>query len=95
MANTRGAAKRARQALKRRARNLAVESETKTAIKNAIKAIQEKNLELAKTAYVKAVQKLNIAASKNVLPKNRIARKISRLTLFTKKVLPEALNFKN
>jgi len=95
MANTRGAAKRARQALKRRARNAAVESSTKTAVKNAVKAIQSKNLELAKDAYVKAVKFLNIAASKGVLPQNRIARKISRLTLLTKKVLPEALNFKN
>lgn len=92
MANTRSSAKRARQAVKRQASNSIVSSGAKTAIRNAIAAIQTKDLAKAKEAYMTAVKTLSKAASKKSLPKTRAARKISRLTLLIKKTLPQVLS---
>jgi small subunit ribosomal protein S20 len=85
MANTRQSAKRAGQAKKRQARNTMVKSATRTAIRDAVEAIQKKDLAGVKEAYTEAVRALAKAASKGVIPKTRADRKISRLTLFLKK----------
>jgi len=95
MPNTRGALKRTKQAEKRRDRNRVVRSSTRTAIKNAVEAIDSKDAEKAKPAYEFAVKSLAKAASKGAFPRTRVARKISRLTMLAKKAFPEALNFKN
>ena len=92
MANTKTAAKRAKQATVRQARNQIVKSATKTALKGAIEAIQKKDASNAKAAYMSAVKALSKAASKGSIPKTRAARKISRLTHFAKKAFPAALN---
>ncbi len=91
MANKRQSTKRAGQALKRQARNTTVRTATKTAVKKAVEAVQSKDLGKAKEAYLAAVRALSKAASRGVLPKTRASRKISRLSLLAKKLLPESL----
>jgi small subunit ribosomal protein S20 len=90
MANTRQSAKRARQADKRRERNLIIKSSTKTAVKAAVLAITKKEASAAE-AYMSAIKALSKAASKGSIPSRRAARKISRLTLLLKKAAPSAL----
>ncbi len=91
MANTRTATKRARQAIRRQARNQAVRSTTRTALRDVLDMIKSKDAPKAQEAYLNAVKTLSKAASKGAIPKGRAARKISRLTLMVKKVLPAAL----
>lgn len=91
MANTRKSAKRAKQAVKRQARNQVVKSKTKSALKSALDVFNSKDVEAAKAAYLSAVKALSKAASKGAIPKGRAARKISRLTQFVKKNLPAAI----
>ena len=94
MANKKQAAKRALQADTREARNNTVKSATKTAVKKAIEAVQTKDLGKAKEAYLLAIKALSKAASKGTIPKSRASRKISRLTILAKKILPDALPIK-
>ncbi len=91
MANTRTAAKRARQADRRQTRNQIVRSGAKTALKGALDALKSKDVAKAKEAYAEAVKVVSKAASKGAIPQGRAARKISRLTLCLKKTLPAAL----
>lgn len=93
MANTRQSTKRAKQALKRQARNIVVKSKTKSAVKKAVESISKKGADAAQS-YVAAIQALSKAASKGSIPRSRAARKISRLTLLAKRANPSALNFK-
>jgi small subunit ribosomal protein S20 len=94
MANKRQSLKRAKQEKKRQTRNTAVKSATKSAVKKALEAVQNKDMGKAKEAYMLAVKALSKAASKGTIPKARASRKISRLTLLAKKILPEALPIK-
>lgn len=91
MANTRKSTKRAKQAVRRQSRNISIRSMTRSVLKTALEAVRNKDAEKAKAAYIQAVKALSKAASKGAIPKGRAARKISRLTLFAKKVLPSAL----
>lgn len=95
MANTRQSAKRARQNDKRRARNQNARAATQTTLKKALEAIKTRDAAKAKEAYEMAIKALSKASSKGILPKGRASRRISRLTLLAKKMLPEALNFTN
>ena len=92
MANTRQSTKRAAQTVKRQERNTVVRSVTRTAVRNALAALQSKDVAVAKEAYKAAVKALSKAASKGGIPKGRAARKISRLTLLVKKTLPASLS---
>lgn len=94
MANTRSSTKRAVQAKKRQARNTIVRSSTKSALRDALAAIQAKDVAKAKDAYMAAIKALSKAATKGGIPKGRAARKISRLTLLAKKALPQAISAK-
>lgn len=91
MANTRQSSKRARQTERRRERNQIIRGASRTVLKRALEAIQGKNPEQAKAAYQAAVQTLSKAASKGCIPKGRASRKISRMTLLAKKMVPEIL----
>ena len=91
MANTRTAAKRARQAVRRQAQNQVVKSQTRTRLKGALDAIKGKDSAQAREAYLGAVKALSKAASKGAIPAGRAARKISRLTQLVKKTMPAAL----
>lgn len=94
MANKRQSAKRALQEKKRQNRNTAVKSATKSAVKKAIEAVQTRDVSKAKEAYLMAVKALSKAASKGSIPKKRASRKIGRLTMLAKKILPDALPIK-
>ena len=94
MANKRQSAKRSKQSDARQERNNSVRSATKTAVKKAIEAVQTQDLNKAKEAYMMAVKALSKAASKGTIPKARASRKISRLTLLAKKILPDSLPIK-
>ena len=78
---TRSAQKAHRQSLKRRIRNRAVKSSTKTAIKNAGAAIVAGDMDVARAAVRTAISELDRAATKGVLHPNNAARRKSRLLL--------------
>lgn len=94
MANVRTSAKRAKQEIKRNTRNQIVKATTRSALKGAIDALKSQNLDKAKAAYTTALKVVSKAASKGSIPKNRAARKISRLTRLIKKSLPKVLSAK-
>ena len=77
MAQHKSAKKRARQALKRRARNRGVRS----AVRTGVKAFRtEAGTGEAATASLRSAESLiRRAASKGVIPKKRASRQISRL----------------
>ena len=75
MANTKSALKRVRQNAVRRERNRHFRGGARTFIKNARLAIQEGNLEEARSATMLAVSALDKAAAKGVLHKNNAARR--------------------
>jgi small subunit ribosomal protein S20 len=74
------AVKRARQAEKRRLRNLHVRTTVKSSIKTVTMAIEKKDTQGAQKALMKAIPLIQKAESKGVFHKNTSARKISRLT---------------
>ena len=74
------AMKRARQAEKRRLRNLHIRTTVKSSIKTVTMAIERKDAEGAKKALLKTIPLIQKAQSKGVFHKNTSARKISRLT---------------
>jgi len=74
------AIKRARQNEKRRLRNLHVKTTAKSSVKKVRAAIEEKDIEGAQKALLKAIPLIQKAHSKGVFHKNTSARKISRLT---------------
>ena len=79
--NHKSALKRMRQNEKRRLRNKAIKSRTKTAIKKVLKAIEEKNIEQAEQLFIEATKIIYKAKSKGVYHKRNAARKVSRLAL--------------
>ncbi len=86
MANSRQAAKRARQAEKHRKHNASMRSMMRTHIKATVNAITSNDLEAAKTAYQKAVPVIDRMASKGLIHKNKAARHKSRLNAHIKKI---------
>lgn len=79
MANTRSADKRNRQSLKRNARNSAVKTQVKLALKKAREAIATGDAAKAKAAVVAATTALDKAASKGVLHARNASRHVARL----------------
>src|SRR3990172_1591123 len=78
---TRSAAKAHRQSVKRRIRNRAMKSATKTAVKNAGLAIAGGEVESARLSVRSAITALDRAAAKGVIHPNNAARRKSRLLL--------------
>ncbi len=78
---TRSAIKAHRQSIKRRLRNRAVKSATKTAIKRATDSIAGGDIDAAREAVRAAISTLDRAAQKGVLHPNNAARRKSRLLL--------------
>lgn len=78
---TRSAAKAHRQSVKRRIRNRAMKSATKTAVKNAGTAIAAGEVDSARLAVRGALIALDRAAAKGVIHPNNAARRKSRLLL--------------
>lgn len=84
MANIRSAKKRARQTLKRQARNRSRINRIRTFIKNVETAIAANNKEQASIAFKLAQPEIHRGIQKGVLHKNTAARKISQLAAHVK-----------
>ena len=79
MANTRSAEKAARQAEKHRARNVALRSRMRTAVRKVVTAVGGGNKEAARTSYAQAVPLIDSLVSKQIIHRNKAARHKSRL----------------
>ncbi len=87
MANHKSAEKRAGQSLKRNQRNKSYLSKVKTLSKSFLAAIAEKKNEKELDSSFRKVQSvLQKAAGKGIIPRNTVARRISRLQSALKKV---------
>ncbi len=80
MATHRSAEKRDRQNKKRKIRNTAIKSETKTEIKKVLAAVDEQDRDSSEKTLKSAIRVIKKAASKGVYHKNNASRKVSRLT---------------
>lgn len=80
MANSAQAKKRARQALTRRARNFALRTEFRTAIKKVLKAVISGDKTAAQAEFINTQSTLDSIARKGVFHKNKAARHKSRLS---------------
>jgi len=90
--NIKSAAKRVRQSEKRRLRNKAIKTRTKTEIKKFLKALEEKDIQKAEELLRNAIKYIYKAKSKGVLHWRNAARKVSRLSLKLNKLKAEAQN---
>jgi small subunit ribosomal protein S20 len=79
LANHKSAKKRARQTVRRRARNRHHQSRVKSGVKNARSAIAGGEGSEAAGAVRKAESLLRRAASKGVIPRKRASRQVARL----------------
>lgn len=79
MANLPSSIKRARQNVKRRARNRMVRSRVRTFVKKASAAIESGDKDEATQAVRQAVSELDRAVKKGVFHRNNAARRKSRL----------------
>ncbi len=89
MPNIKSAAKRVRQAEKRRLRNKAIKTRTKTEIKKFLKAVEEKDVNKAEELLNNAIKYIYKAKSKGVLHWRNAARKVSRLSIRLNKLKAE------
>ena len=79
MANTKSAEKAARQAEKHRARNVALRSRMRSAIRKVSAAVAGGNQEAAKASYQEAVPLIDTLVSKRIVHRNKADRHKSRL----------------
>ena len=79
LATHKSARKRIRQTEKRRVRNQAVRSKTRTVVKKFRQALAAGEIETATARFRDAERALRKAASKGVLPKTRASRHVGRL----------------
>ncbi|MCH5265450.1 MAG: 30S ribosomal protein S20 [Lachnospiraceae bacterium] len=86
MANIKSAKKRILVAEKRTARNKAIRSKVKTAIKKVYAAIEAQDKAAAEAALKNAVSELDKAMRKGIYHKNTCARKVSRMTIAVNKL---------
>lgn len=86
MANIKSAKKRILVAEKRAAKNKAIRSKVKTAIKKVEVAIEANDKATAEAALKNAVSELDKATKKGIYHKNTCARKVSRLTVAVNKL---------
>ena len=80
MANIKSAIKRAKTNEKRRLRNRKVKDNIKSLTKHFYKVVESGDREEAKKAYNEATKRIDQAASKHVIHKNKAARKKSQLS---------------
>ncbi len=71
--------KRHRQNLKRRELNKHVKSTVRSRIRLVLKAVEEKNPEAARAAFIDAQAHLGKAGRKKVMHRRTVARSVSRL----------------
>ena len=80
MPHTQSAKKRHKQSIRRRARNKAVKAELRTEVKQVRAAVTAGNLEAAQKDLVVAQTKLDRAAVRGIIHKNKASRLKSRLS---------------
>ena len=80
LANIKSAKKRILVTQTKSARNKAIRSEVKTAIKKVEAAVASKDKAAAEAALKAAISVIEAASSKGVYHKNNAGRKVSRLT---------------
>lgn len=80
MANIKSAKKRILVNETKAARNKAIKSKVKTAVKKVEAAVAAKDAETAKTALRTAIVEISKAGTKGVYHKKTVSRKISRLS---------------
>ncbi len=81
MANIKSAKKRIKITEARTLRNQMVKSALKTLIKKFESAIENNDIESAKSYFSQVTKALDMAASKGVLHRNKVSRKKSRLAI--------------
>ena len=86
MANTKQAAKRARQAVKQRAHNMAQRTELRTAIKKVKAAVVAGDKTQAEAVFKASSSTIDSIADKNIIHKNKAARHKSRLSAAIKAI---------
>lgn len=86
MANTKQAAKRARQATKQRSHNMAQRTELRTAIKKVAAAIAAGDVAKAEAVYKTSSSTIDSIADKKIIHKNKAARHKSRLSAAIKAI---------
>ncbi|HET9650666.1 MAG TPA: 30S ribosomal protein S20 [Usitatibacter sp.] len=79
MANTKQAAKRAKQSTKARTANVSLRTTLRTAIKKVQKAIAAGDRAAAETAFREQQSTIDAIADKKIIHKNKAARHKSRL----------------
>jgi len=80
MAHTLSAKKRVRQNEKRRMRNISIKTHVRTLVRRVRTALLQHQVDLAEKALELAVPALDSAVSKNVMHRNTVSRRVSRLT---------------
>ena len=86
MANTKQAAKRARQATKQRSHNMAQRTALRTAIKKVTAAVAAGDQSKAETVFKISSSTIDSIADKNIIHKNKAARHKSRLSAAIKAI---------
>ena len=86
MANIKSAEKRARQTVKRRARNMAARSKLRTAIKNVVTSVSAGNKEEAAANLKAAGPIIDAAVTKGVIHRNKASRHKSHLNARVKEM---------
>ena len=90
MANSKQAAKRAKQASKSRVTNMGLRTSLRTAIKKVKTAIAAGDAKAAQAAYDANVSTIDSIADKKIIHKNKAARHKSRLAQQVKALAPRA-----
>jgi small subunit ribosomal protein S20 len=79
VANTKSAEKAARQAEKHRARNVALRSRMRTAVRKVTSAVAAGDKEAAQAGYRECVPVIDTLVTKQIIHRNKAARHKSRL----------------
>jgi len=80
VANTKSAEKAARQAEKHRARNVALRSRMRSAVRKVTDAVAHGDKQVALTTYREAVPVIDTLVTKQIIHRNKAARHKSRLS---------------
>lgn len=86
MANTKSAEKAARQAVKHRARNVALRSRSRSAIREAVDSIAKGDKAAAPAAVRKAAASVDSMVNKGLVHRNKASRHKKRLAAKLKKL---------
>ena len=85
MANIKSAKKRIKVIARKTLENRIIKTQTKTAIKRFLIAVDSGDKDVAKVALIRAISAIDKATTKGILHKNNASRKKSRLTRYYNK----------